>query len=167
MSKTKFITNSNPMFYLLNRWLIKGNATKWIIILREYDLDFVTPKSKMLWCWIRLSWIYLRTHNCVPYLNHDNHCHIYHQAPHYLFINVSLTPFCDDASLMMRLIRSWMTAIVKLVVDIFLGWIPSKNSSMLLIFYRCSYFIALQQSNIIIVANSSPPKKELLLHHYI
>lgn len=34
------------MVYLLRLRLIKGKIAKWIIILQEYDLELITPKSK-------------------------------------------------------------------------------------------------------------------------
>jgi hypothetical protein len=43
---TKVIVNSNPMQYLLSRWKINGNFSRWIVILQEYDLKFSTPKRK-------------------------------------------------------------------------------------------------------------------------
>ena len=43
--KTKVVTNSTPMLYLLSRWIINGKFTHWIVILQEFDLEFATPKS--------------------------------------------------------------------------------------------------------------------------
>lgn len=43
---TKFVTNSNPMAFLLSRWIINQKYIHWIIILQEFDIEFVTPKSK-------------------------------------------------------------------------------------------------------------------------
>jgi hypothetical protein len=43
---TKVIANSNPMQYLLSHRQINGKFSRWIIILQEYDLEFLTPKRK-------------------------------------------------------------------------------------------------------------------------
>jgi len=34
------------MLYLLSQCVITGKVTHWIVILQEYDLEFITPKSK-------------------------------------------------------------------------------------------------------------------------
>ena len=36
--------NSNPMCYLLSHLLLQGRATKWVVILQEFDLEFVSLK---------------------------------------------------------------------------------------------------------------------------
>ena len=33
------------MCYLLSLRLVQGHVAKWIVILQEYDLEFVTPKG--------------------------------------------------------------------------------------------------------------------------
>ena len=33
------------MWYLLSRRLLQGRATKWVVVLQEFDLEFVSPKS--------------------------------------------------------------------------------------------------------------------------
>ena len=33
------------MQYLLSRRLLQGRAAKWVVILQEFDLEFVSPKS--------------------------------------------------------------------------------------------------------------------------
>ena len=38
------MADSNPMQYILRCLLVQGRATNWIIILQEYDLEFVAPK---------------------------------------------------------------------------------------------------------------------------
>ena len=40
LSHTTVVADSNPMVYLLNRWLLQGRVAKWVIILQEYDLTF-------------------------------------------------------------------------------------------------------------------------------
>ena len=39
------MADSNPMRYLLSHFLLQGRATKWVVILQEFDLEFVSPKS--------------------------------------------------------------------------------------------------------------------------
>ena len=39
------MVNSNPMNYLLSCHLVQGRAYKWFLILQEYNLKFITPKS--------------------------------------------------------------------------------------------------------------------------
>ena len=46
MCSTKVVTNSNPMAFLLSRRILTGKYTRWVVILQEFDLEFVTPKSK-------------------------------------------------------------------------------------------------------------------------
>ena len=46
MHSTKVVTNSNPMAFLLSRQIVSGKYARWIVILQEFDLEFVTPKSK-------------------------------------------------------------------------------------------------------------------------
>ena len=33
------------MWYLLSRCLLQGRAAKWVVVLQEFDLEFVSPKS--------------------------------------------------------------------------------------------------------------------------
>ena len=33
------------MRYLLSRRLLQGRVTKWVVVLQEFDLEFVSPKS--------------------------------------------------------------------------------------------------------------------------
>ena len=46
MRSTKVVTDSNPMAFLLNRHILNGKHACWVVILQEFDLEFVTPKSK-------------------------------------------------------------------------------------------------------------------------
>ena len=46
MRSTKVVTNSDPMAFLLSHQIINGKYASWIVILQEFDLEFVTPKSK-------------------------------------------------------------------------------------------------------------------------
>ena len=39
------MADSNPMRYLLSRHLLQGQATKWVVVLQEFDLEFMSPKS--------------------------------------------------------------------------------------------------------------------------
>jgi hypothetical protein len=43
---TTFISNCNPMKHILTRQLLEGKYCKWIVILREFDLEFESTKSK-------------------------------------------------------------------------------------------------------------------------
>jgi hypothetical protein len=36
----------NPFQYVFKRCVIDGNISRWIVILQEFDLDFVSEKSK-------------------------------------------------------------------------------------------------------------------------
>jgi len=45
MCTTKFVTNSNPMAFLLSQRIINGKYACWIVTLQEFNLEFVTPKS--------------------------------------------------------------------------------------------------------------------------
>ena len=33
------------MWYLLSHRLLQGRAAKWVVVLQEFDLEFVSPKS--------------------------------------------------------------------------------------------------------------------------
>jgi hypothetical protein len=44
--KTTIIAVVNPFQYMLTRWVIGGKISRWIVILQEFDLDFVSTKSK-------------------------------------------------------------------------------------------------------------------------
>jgi hypothetical protein len=46
LRKTTVIVIVNPFQYVLMRWVIGGNISRWIVILQEFDLDFVSVKSK-------------------------------------------------------------------------------------------------------------------------
>ena len=39
------MADSNPMRYLLSCHLLQGRATKWVVVLQEFDLEFISPKS--------------------------------------------------------------------------------------------------------------------------
>ena len=39
------MADSNPMRYLLSHHLLQGRAAKWVVVLQEFDLEFVSPKS--------------------------------------------------------------------------------------------------------------------------
>ena len=43
---THVVADSNPMRYLLSRLLIQGHATKWVVVLQEFDLEYFSPRSK-------------------------------------------------------------------------------------------------------------------------
>ena len=42
---TRVVLDSNPMLYLLRYRLPQGRAAKWVVILQEFDLEFMSPKS--------------------------------------------------------------------------------------------------------------------------
>jgi hypothetical protein len=44
--KTTIIAVVNPFQYMLTRWVIGGKISRWIVILQEFDLDFISAKSK-------------------------------------------------------------------------------------------------------------------------
>jgi hypothetical protein len=44
--KTTVISHCNPMQHILTRQLLGGKYSKWIVILQEFDLEFVCTKSK-------------------------------------------------------------------------------------------------------------------------
>jgi hypothetical protein len=44
--KTTVISNCNPMQHILTRQLLGGKYSKWIVILKEFDLEFEHAKSK-------------------------------------------------------------------------------------------------------------------------
>jgi hypothetical protein len=44
--KTTIIAIMNPLQYVLTRRVIGGKISRWIVILQEFDLDFISAKSK-------------------------------------------------------------------------------------------------------------------------
>jgi hypothetical protein len=44
--KTTVIAVVNPFQYMLKQQIIGGNISTWIVVLQEFDLDFVSAKSK-------------------------------------------------------------------------------------------------------------------------
>jgi hypothetical protein len=44
--KTTIIVIVNPFQYVLTRRIISGNISRWIVILQEFNLNFVSEKSK-------------------------------------------------------------------------------------------------------------------------
>jgi hypothetical protein len=44
--KTTIIAIVNPFQYVLTRWVISGNISRWIFVLQKFDLDFISAKSK-------------------------------------------------------------------------------------------------------------------------
>ena len=46
LRKTTIVSNCNPMTYILSRQLLGGKYSKWIVILQEFDLEFIKSKSK-------------------------------------------------------------------------------------------------------------------------
>jgi hypothetical protein len=46
LRKTTVVVIVNPFQYVLTRRIIDGKISRWIIILQEFDLDFVSTKSK-------------------------------------------------------------------------------------------------------------------------
>ena len=45
LRKTTIVSDCNPMNYILSRQLLGGEYSKWIVILREFDLEFIKSKS--------------------------------------------------------------------------------------------------------------------------
>jgi hypothetical protein len=43
---TTVIADSNPMYHILTRQVLGGKYSKWIVILQEFDLEFVKSKAK-------------------------------------------------------------------------------------------------------------------------
>jgi hypothetical protein len=46
LRKTTVIAIVNPFQYVLSGHVISGNISRWIFILQEFELDFVSMKSK-------------------------------------------------------------------------------------------------------------------------
>ena len=44
--KTTIIAIVNSFQYVLTQWVIGGNINRWIVVLQEFNLDFVLAKSK-------------------------------------------------------------------------------------------------------------------------
>ena len=48
------VSHVNPFQFVLTRRMTGGKYNKWIIILQEFDLEFVTTKSKKLFIFAEL-----------------------------------------------------------------------------------------------------------------
>jgi hypothetical protein len=46
MWKTIVVYDANPMKHILSRHIIGGRYSKWNVILQEFDLEYVSSKSK-------------------------------------------------------------------------------------------------------------------------
>ena len=46
LRRTLVVANTNPFQYILTRRVIGGKYSKWIFILQEFELDFISAKSK-------------------------------------------------------------------------------------------------------------------------
>ena len=40
------VVEMNPMRHILSHWIIEGKYSKWIVILQEFDLEFINAKAK-------------------------------------------------------------------------------------------------------------------------
>ena len=67
---TRAVINSNPMTFLLSRQFINGKYARWIVILQEFDLEFVKPKSKKALALTELI-SELPTRACDPLVNDE------------------------------------------------------------------------------------------------
>ena len=45
LSQTLVVAHFNPFQFVLNRKMIGGKYNKWIVVLQEFDLEFVSEKS--------------------------------------------------------------------------------------------------------------------------
>ena len=46
MRKTTVVAVLNPFQYILTRQLLGGKYSKWIVILQEFELEFISAKAK-------------------------------------------------------------------------------------------------------------------------
>lgn len=44
-NKTKFITKIDPLKYLLFKAALTGRTTKWVMLLSEFDIEYVIRKT--------------------------------------------------------------------------------------------------------------------------
>ena len=59
------MSDTNPMQYILSRKTLGGKYSKWIVILQEFDIEFITDKAKK-----SLAFAEVITNLCI-----DNHEH--------------------------------------------------------------------------------------------
>ena len=43
---TTILADQNPMYYILTRQVLRGNYSRWIVILQDFDLEFSKSTSK-------------------------------------------------------------------------------------------------------------------------
>ena len=48
------MSHINPFQFILTQWVIGGKYNKWIVILQEFDIEFVLEKSKKLLIFAKL-----------------------------------------------------------------------------------------------------------------
>ena len=46
LCKTTVLVDQNPMYYILTHQVLEGKYSQWIVILREFDLEFSRATSK-------------------------------------------------------------------------------------------------------------------------
>jgi hypothetical protein len=55
LRKTTVMVIVNPFQYVLTRWVIGGKISRWIIILQEFDLDFVSGEVQEIFGLCRVN----------------------------------------------------------------------------------------------------------------
>ena len=53
------VDHVNPFQFILTRRLIEGKYNKWIVILQEFDLEFISAKSKKSLIFVELIFDFL------------------------------------------------------------------------------------------------------------
>jgi hypothetical protein len=59
------MSDTNPMQYILSRQTLWGKYSKWIVILQEFDLEFITAKAKK-------SLVFAKLITDLPRNNHEH-----------------------------------------------------------------------------------------------
>ena len=59
LRQTLVVAHVNPFQFILTRRMIGGKYNKWIVILQEFDLEFVSVKSKKLLIFAELIYDFL------------------------------------------------------------------------------------------------------------
>jgi hypothetical protein len=82
------VVDVNPFQYVLTRHIIEGKYNKWIVILKEFDLDFASVKYKKSIVFVALILEF-------PRLDEDV-IHVDSFANEYIFLVSSSDPWYGD-----------------------------------------------------------------------
>jgi hypothetical protein len=91
--KTIVVVDVNPFQYILTRFIIGEKYNKWIVVVQEFDLDFVSIKSKKLLVFSKLISDFPRLDEEIIHVDSFGYEHIFlvsSSDPWYVYILIYL-----------------------------------------------------------------------------